>query len=70
MWRAGREGHGGEQELARTGDGGRAYGLSVGAVGSKLEGDRAEHAQLGSHLLHSAETSLLLSVSKLYHQAG
>lgn len=49
---------------------GSAHGLGVGAVGSKLEGDGAEHAQLGGHLLHSAETSLLLCVSKLHHQAG
>lgn len=47
-----------------------AHGLGVGAVGSKLQGDGAEHAQLGSHLLHAAETSLLLRVGKLHHQAG
>lgn len=46
-----------------------AYSLGVSTVGSKLEGDGAEHAQLGGHLLHSAETSLLLCVSKLHHQA-
>lgn len=49
---------------------GSAHGLSVGAVGSELEGDGAEHAQLGGHLLHPAETSLLLRVSELHHQAG
>lgn len=57
-------------ELALGMEGGHAYGLGVGAVGSKLEGNRAEHAQLGSDLLHSAETSLFLCVSELYHQAG
>lgn len=50
------------------GDG--AHGLGVGAVGSKLEGDGAEHAQLGGHLLHPAQASLLLRVGKLHHQAG
>lgn len=50
--------------------GGSAHGLSVGAVGSELEGDGAEHAQLGGHLLHPPETSLLLRVSKFHHQAG
>ena len=47
-----------------------AHGLGVGAVGAKLESDGAEHAQLGGHLLHSAETALLLRVGKLHHQAG
>ena len=47
-----------------------AHGLGVGAVGAELESDGAEHAQLGGHLLHSAETALLLRVGKLHHQAG
>lgn len=64
----GEEGLGGVR--AGRGVAGSAHGLGVGAVGSELEGDGAEHAQLGGHLLHSAETSLLLRVSKLHHQAG
>lgn len=42
--------------------------LSVGSVGSKLQGHRVEDAHLTSHLLHAADGALLIRVSELHHQ--
>ena len=47
-----------------------AHGLSVGVVGPEVEAHGADDPQLGGHLLHAADASLLLRVSKLHHQTG
>lgn len=44
--------------------------LSVGSVGSKLQGHRVEDAHLTGHLLHAADGALLIRVGELDHQTG
>ncbi len=44
--------------------------LSVGSIGSKLQGHRVENAHLTSHLLHAADSALLIRVGELHHQTG
>lgn len=44
--------------------------LSVGSVGSELQGHGVEDAHLTGHLLHAADGALLVRVCELHHQAG
>lgn len=44
--------------------------MRVGAVGPELDGHGTEDAELAGHLVHPPQSSLLIRVCKLDHQAG